>query len=482
MIKLTEQDRTQDQHTIIMNITDDQQQQVITELRREMLSPTEIAHLTKVPRTSIYHIGERAGIPMSEYYSGRVQPKIRKKNEKAILALCEKNPDISVDELVEKTKFKKSVVRLCLASLEKSGKISAVKSRYEIKRITGMQIGIQLSCYLYEQKNLLIEEIAPVLGKASITVRRYIVNQGIFIKSKKYMGESYQEIWEMLDAHFSQDDNEVTSKNVSKFSKTIRASNRTITELVVTRTCNDYLVLHVDMTLHSDMIRSQLVSMYEAGESVQKISDETGITPYGVFAYLVENDLYQYVALSEEMQVYLDTWRMLNIHFLDKDESVTNKTVTEVIHTHLEEDDKPEIQDIVVDYVTLQNANICSQLNEMCRDGRSIQEIAESTGVTVQGVFVYLVENGEYRNTDTPSTKPWRALLRVVSNDEEYIQIVIPSWETERVVSVSKSIVPANVLSVIENKEDGVVFRLHAWVNIGGENADELMFSDWELK
>lgn len=76
------------------------------------------------------------------------------------------------------------------------------------------------------------------------------------------------------------------------------------------------------------------------------------------------------------------------------------------------------------------------------------------------------------------SRKAWRALIRIDALDEHYVHVVIPSWEPRSVVRLLGSSVPQLIMQRISSG----VERLHAWVNIGAENSEDLYFRDWETR
>jgi hypothetical protein len=81
--------------------------------------------------------------------------------------------------------------------------------------------------------------------------------------------------------------------------------------------------------------------------------------------------------------------------------------------------------------------------------------------------------NGEIK----PARKIWRSLVRIDSLDKNHIYVIIPSWDTNEIISLNIEDLPEKMRSVIEPD-----LRLHAKVNIGCESANDLFFLDWETK
>ena len=69
------------------------------------------------------------------------------------------------------------------------------------------------------------------------------------------------------------------------------------------------------------------------------------------------------------------------------------------------------------------------------------------------------------------SNKTWRTLIRVVSVQEETVEVVIPGCGYDKTFFVSKSVIPFEV---------EVDFRFHAKANLDAETSEELMLSDFK--
>lgn len=72
--------------------------------------------------------------------------------------------------------------------------------------------------------------------------------------------------------------------------------------------------------------------------------------------------------------------------------------------------------------------------------------------------------------------KFYRTLIRVVKVYEEHIVIIVPSWNSEIPIVISKTSLPDAILPYLETG-----FRCHVHVNIGTEFGDNLEFKDWEF-
>jgi hypothetical protein len=84
-------------------------------------------------------------------------------------------------------------------------------------------------------------------------------------------------------------------------------------------------------------------------------------------------------------------------------------------------------------------------------------------------------------NEIPPSMKMWRTLIRIEDFNEDKIDFVVPSWDHTVTVSLDRNTLPDFVNENL-NKEVKLPFRLFAKCNIGTEDKNELMFSDWEIK
>lgn len=79
--------------------------------------------------------------------------------------------------------------------------------------------------------------------------------------------------------------------------------------------------------------------------------------------------------------------------------------------------------------------------------------------------------------------RPWRSLVRVadvdnsISEENPFVEFVVPAWDPNTVVRISKSELPDGFLEQI-----GPQMRCHAKVNLGAENHDDLYVYDWEAR
>ena len=83
-------------------------------------------------------------------------------------------------------------------------------------------------------------------------------------------------------------------------------------------------------------------------------------------------------------------------------------------------------------------------------------------------------------NEIPPSMKMWRTLIRIENFNENQIDFVVPSWDYTVMVSLNRDTLPDFVNENLN--KDKLPFRLFAKCNIGNENKNELLFSDWEIK
>lgn len=85
----------------------------------------------------------------------------------------------------------------------------------------------------------------------------------------------------------------------------------------------------------------------------------------------------------------------------------------------------------------------------------------------------------EYQGDVLPSRKTWRTLVRVedVENEDKprFFFIVVPAWDPKEVVRVRFADVPSALRETIRPSK-----RLHAHINIGAEDQEELYFRKWE--
>jgi hypothetical protein len=75
------------------------------------------------------------------------------------------------------------------------------------------------------------------------------------------------------------------------------------------------------------------------------------------------------------------------------------------------------------------------------------------------------------------SPKMYRALIRIVSAEENHIKVVIPGWSMQwsvhKTVTIPKENLPPEIVVSVGK-------RLHAKVNLGAENPEDIEFSEWE--
>ena len=78
----------------------------------------------------------------------------------------------------------------------------------------------------------------------------------------------------------------------------------------------------------------------------------------------------------------------------------------------------------------------------------------------------------------TDRDKLWRQLVRVVdvSDNREYCHIVVPGWYSNEKIKINLETLPENIQGLIM-----VGKRLHAQVNVGAENYEDLRFCQWEI-
>lgn len=73
--------------------------------------------------------------------------------------------------------------------------------------------------------------------------------------------------------------------------------------------------------------------------------------------------------------------------------------------------------------------------------------------------------------------KFWRTLIRVCKVDESNFYVAIPGRGYDEMVCINLDSIPNEIRNMIEPNK-----RLHAQVNIGVEDANELIFRDWETE
>lgn len=90
----------------------------------------------------------------------------------------------------------------------------------------------------------------------------------------------------------------------------------------------------------------------------------------------------------------------------------------------------------------------------------------------IHGLEVCINEfNGKVRD----DRKGWRALLRVDSDDDTHIFVLIPAWNPNEIVMLNKADLPDNIIAIAKPDK-----RLHAVINIGTESSNDLYFTEWE--
>lgn len=70
--------------------------------------------------------------------------------------------------------------------------------------------------------------------------------------------------------------------------------------------------------------------------------------------------------------------------------------------------------------------------------------------------------------------KTWRTLIRIVSINEDTIEIIIPGCGYDNTFLVSKSSIPFPV-------ECEINYKFYGKANLDAESSDELMLSDFEF-
>jgi hypothetical protein len=86
----------------------------------------------------------------------------------------------------------------------------------------------------------------------------------------------------------------------------------------------------------------------------------------------------------------------------------------------------------------------------------------------------------EFSGYFLPVRKPWRALIRVEdvrsTQGVPFIYVIVPSWNAQEVVRLPNDVFPEELIPLIK---PGV--RVHAKVNLGAENQEQLFFEEWEV-
>lgn len=82
----------------------------------------------------------------------------------------------------------------------------------------------------------------------------------------------------------------------------------------------------------------------------------------------------------------------------------------------------------------------------------------------------------EFKGTLIPTRKTWRTLIRIDDLDESHFYVIIPSWNSNEVISIATAELDHVVASALKRGQ-----RVHAYVNIEAEQSYELFFQDWRL-
>lgn len=83
----------------------------------------------------------------------------------------------------------------------------------------------------------------------------------------------------------------------------------------------------------------------------------------------------------------------------------------------------------------------------------------------------------EFDGIFIPERKLWRTMVRIDDIDDSHIYLLIPAWNANQMISISRNIIPSNV-----EKDLQADMRLFVMVNIGATNSRDLYFQNWELK
>ena len=79
---------------------------------------------------------------------------------------------------------------------------------------------------------------------------------------------------------------------------------------------------------------------------------------------------------------------------------------------------------------------------------------------------------------NTPSTRRWRSLVILVRLKRSTAILRVPSFSGQKPIVVKRSIIPDLIQEAWSYKGNWV---FHAQVNIGAEQASDLVFSEWEV-
>lgn len=83
----------------------------------------------------------------------------------------------------------------------------------------------------------------------------------------------------------------------------------------------------------------------------------------------------------------------------------------------------------------------------------------------------------EFRGHFRPSRFPSRTLVRVEEIDTENVYVILPGWNPQEVIRLTRRAISPEVHSYLKAGA-----RLHAKVNVGAERQEELYFDEWEGK
>ena len=75
------------------------------------------------------------------------------------------------------------------------------------------------------------------------------------------------------------------------------------------------------------------------------------------------------------------------------------------------------------------------------------------------------------------SNRLWRTSVRVVYVGDTHVDVCVPGYDHRLCISLPKDIFPPPICDALV--ED---FRLYAWVNIGAERPEDLVFCDWKAQ
>lgn len=75
--------------------------------------------------------------------------------------------------------------------------------------------------------------------------------------------------------------------------------------------------------------------------------------------------------------------------------------------------------------------------------------------------------------------KLWRTLVRIESFNAENIYFVLPGWNSDIKLSLSRNELPKDINNNLDSVD--LPYRLHVKCNIGNENSAELIYSDCEM-